>query len=99
MSSYELESQFGCLTVKSETVFSMNEMEAELPTQQAGWVVSAPLGAKLLSSTQVLVEARGYRLYYIRKRVHRDFKFAMNSDDFGPLIRMIRIFSMLVGLN
>ena len=84
MSSYELESQFGCLTVKSETVFSMNEMEAELPTQPAGWVVSAPLGVKLLSSTQVLVEARGYRWNFNRQRVHRDFRFSMNSYDYGP---------------
>ena len=84
MSSSELESQFDCLSVNSETVFNMNEMEAELPTQPAGWVVSAPLGAKLLSSTQVLVEARGYRWNFNRQRVHRDFKFSMNSYDYGP---------------
>ena len=84
MSSSELESQFDCLSVNSETVFNMNEMEAELPTQQAGWVVSAPLGAKLLSSTQVLVEARGYRWNFNRQRVHRDFRFSMNSYDYGP---------------
>ena len=67
MSSSELESQFDCLAVKSETVFNMNEIEAELPPQQAGWVVSAPLGAKLLSSTRVQVESRGYRLYYCNR--------------------------------